>query len=714
VGDTDFDNFFAAATGYRRFEYQRRLAEGDGDACERSLLISVPTGMGKTAAVVLAWLWNRAGHPHSEHRDRWPRRLVYCLPMRTLVEQTRRNVADWLSRLAPKYLGPELQWLAANSPVVLMGGEEDDRCKAEWDLYPEKPCIIIGTQDMLLSCALNRGYTMSRYRWPMHFGLLNNDCLWVMDEVQLMGPGLAAACQLEAFRLGDDGGSVARFDSYPAGRSITWYASATADQSHLQTRDWSGTKRPPNFFLGLSETEESARSGTVAERRLATKRLELRRKSNFGDRKNLPSSELMDAIVIKHKQMVGDLRGTPSELPRRTLIICNTVDRAIAVRDGIEKSLTNAEEVDLLLMHSRFRSRERECQADRLASSATTSGGQIVIATQVIEAGVDVSSAILWTEIAPLVCLVQRLGRLNRKGEFGYDRHAPNGHTPTAIVLGIEAPDPESREFRNNEQRQKARKEAERKHMPYEKAKCDDAWTSLDGLKDDASPASLSEISEAVAESIDRSPYSLQRHELLDFFDTDANLSLGLTDVSAFVRGLDADTDLYVAWRDWPGSDDGGEPRFSPDFQRQELCPVSIGRAAESRAVLSNGWLWRGKDAGWVSVEGIDIVPGMTVLLPTSAGGYDPDLGWTGSTDGKPVASVYQPSDTPSDEEMLSSLNHGWRSITQHTDEVESEWKMILTSIAEAGLSPAEQSAVLRGVHWHDVGKNHVTLALRG
>lgn len=34
----------------------------------------------------------------------------------------------------------------------------------------------------------------------MPFGLLNNDCLWVLDAVQPMGPGLATARQLEAFR----------------------------------------------------------------------------------------------------------------------------------------------------------------------------------------------------------------------------------------------------------------------------------------------------------------------------------------------------------------------------------------------------------------------------------------------------------------------------------------------------------------------------------
>jgi len=41
---------------------------------------------------------------------------------------------------------------------------------------------------------------MSRFRWPVSLGLLNNDCLWVMDEVQLMGAGLTTTAQLQAFR----------------------------------------------------------------------------------------------------------------------------------------------------------------------------------------------------------------------------------------------------------------------------------------------------------------------------------------------------------------------------------------------------------------------------------------------------------------------------------------------------------------------------------
>ena len=49
-----FKEFFRKATGFEPFDYQSRLSEG-----ELPELIDIPTGCGKTAAVVLAWLWRR-------------------------------------------------------------------------------------------------------------------------------------------------------------------------------------------------------------------------------------------------------------------------------------------------------------------------------------------------------------------------------------------------------------------------------------------------------------------------------------------------------------------------------------------------------------------------------------------------------------------------------------------------------------------------------
>ena len=120
------------------YNYQRELAcREQGDSAEdqgltsaaacRSQLIDIPTGLGKTAGMVLAWLWNRV----VLQRPDWPRRLVYCLPMRTLVEQTGSEVKGWIGNVL-KHSGDlaertvaGLKWLSDPSPIVLKGATLD-------------------------------------------------------------------------------------------------------------------------------------------------------------------------------------------------------------------------------------------------------------------------------------------------------------------------------------------------------------------------------------------------------------------------------------------------------------------------------------------------------------------------------------------------------------------------------------------------------------
>ena len=47
-----------------------------------------------------------------------------------------------------------------------------------WRSFPEQTMIITGSPSMLLSRALNRGYGEPPTRWPVSFGLLNNDVRW--------------------------------------------------------------------------------------------------------------------------------------------------------------------------------------------------------------------------------------------------------------------------------------------------------------------------------------------------------------------------------------------------------------------------------------------------------------------------------------------------------------------------------------------------------
>ncbi len=84
------DVFREATDSLEPYPYQCRLACGPGASPEdmdsprggascQSQPINVPTGLGKTGAVVFAGFWNRVLNPDASHEISWPRRLVYCL-----------------------------------------------------------------------------------------------------------------------------------------------------------------------------------------------------------------------------------------------------------------------------------------------------------------------------------------------------------------------------------------------------------------------------------------------------------------------------------------------------------------------------------------------------------------------------------------------------------------------------------------------------------
>ncbi|WP_406696220.1 DEAD/DEAH box helicase [Singulisphaera sp. Ch08] len=274
-----FDKFFEQATKTPPYPYQRRLAT----APELAELVRVPTGAGKTAAAVLGWLWRR--HFADEVvRRATPRRLVYCLPMRVLVDQSIREAKKWLGNL--KFHDTRIS--------ILMGGAEKD----EWFLEPERSAILIGTQDMLLSRALNRGYAASRFHWPIDFGLLNNDCLWVFDEPQLMGNGVATSAQLAGLRASL--GTVAPCSSL--------WMSATLEPAWLDTVDFAGWRRGSSLEL---EADDYDPKRPLHKRMTAKKTLE-----PLGVMATKDGKEVAQQVIKRH------IPGT------QTLVVLNTVARA--------------------------------------------------------------------------------------------------------------------------------------------------------------------------------------------------------------------------------------------------------------------------------------------------------------------------------------------------------------------------------------------------
>jgi CRISPR-associated endonuclease/helicase Cas3 len=677
----EFEAFFEKATGSRPFPYQCRLALDE----PLYQLIDVPTGTGKTAAVVLAWLWRRRFADEAIRRAT-PRRLVYCLPMRVLVEQTKEAVENWLCNL-----GLQQEEVCVH---VLMGGEEAE----DWDVHPERNAILIGTQDMLLSRTLNRGYGMSRYRWSMHFGLLNNDCLWVLDESQLMGSGLATSTQLQAFRekLG------------------TWGTVKTIWMSATLRREWLATvdlqEEVPNLpHLELSDDD---RGWETLKKRLEAHKLLTPAGLSAGDK---PEEVDRLAALIKREHHPGSL----------TLVVVNTVERACRLYEALRhpggrptgrRGGRKAKAVDQLamdgisteglLIHSRYRPPDRqernrkltiadkglrgealtdlnEGELDWIARVRQT--GLIVVATQVVEAGVDMSARTMITELAPWASLVQRFGRCNRFGEHD-----------DAQVFWVDVP---------TGRRSLA--------APYEDSALDAAREVLEGLPSrDVGPASLESYLRSLSEEAQQRlfPYEpthlVRRKDVIELFDTTPDLAGNDIDIGRFIRE-DRELDVQVYWRvvekgelPSPDGENGKAPR------RDELCPVPFYRFREN--FLRRGktaYQWDVLERRWARAEADSIAPGQVFLIPADQGGYNPLTGWDPSSD-RPVEPLpFVPPQSPEGNDDDRPSQGYWQTIAEHADEVVAE----AIKIADAlGLNDEEwRQALQMAARWHDRGKAH-------
>ncbi len=128
------------------------------------------------------------------------------------------------------------------------------------------------------------------------------------------------------------------------------------------------------------------------------------------------SEKIMNAeeIVSEHYQRPAN---------RCTLVVCNTTERAQRLYRQLERIVPK--ETLLLLLHNRFTEADRQKLSQEIANELGTnkwhegeySGRDIiVVATQGIEVGFDISVQVLHTEIAPANSLIQRAGRCARFG----------------------------------------------------------------------------------------------------------------------------------------------------------------------------------------------------------------------------------------------------------------------------------------------------------
>ncbi len=658
--DRAFEPWFKDVTGNLPHPWQARLA---AENCCQDRLIRIPTGFGKTAGTVLAWLFHRVACEDLS----WPTRLVFCLPMRTLVEQTEAAINAWLEKAGV---------LDSVGLHVLMGGSD----AGPWRLKPEKPAVLVGTQDMLLSRALNRGYGAGRGAWPMEFGLLHHDALWVNDEIQLQDVGLATSAQLAAFRAQDAGSGSGALR--PA---RTWWMSATLQPRWLETVDYA--PRVPDLASRMERIpEQERRDGLWAVRKALRRELS-------GDGQAKPG-EIAKLAHEKH---------APGSL---TLVIVNTVKRAAEVFEALSKERRSpgkrgkgappVEGPELRLAHSRFRGVDRRHWASEFLSREALPDplgpGRIIVSTQVVEAGVDISASLLVTDLAPWPSLVQRFGRTAR-----YE-----GETGEIVVVGG-VPD-------------------EKQARPYELGALKSAAEALDSLAEsaaDASPSSLEHFEEALPGQKLQAlyPYTplhvLRRKDLDQLFDTSADLSGADVDISRFIRSGE-DRDVLAYWRDVPADPDTAEISLC---RREEVCPVPIGDMKEWLKKRRRAFRFDYLEGEWRPVDASRLAPGTEILIAADEGGYLPTNGWTPTSmervepvsltpipaSGRIADARFERASKSEDEDALS-VTEQWKTIAVHGKEA---GEHVRATGRALGLENTLLDLLDLAARWHDAGKAH-------
>ncbi len=395
MNGNDFPKFFDAV--WRRegssepfppFPWQARLARQVVESGKWPSLLDLPTGSGKTAVIDIA-IFALACRP--EH---FPRRTIYVVDRRIVVDQVARRVERISERLAQQSADPVVGEVAERLRAIF-GGDKDVppihlaelrggiAMDTSWCLRPDMPAVLVSTVDQVGSRLLHRGYGVKDYMLSVHAGLTGNDCLYVLDEVHLSQPFAETLDAIQRDR-GDRSG--------------------LPDRLHVvQLSATPGTDVDSAFRLEADD--RNSETCPVLARRLAA------RKNAVAKVVGRPEERAEESLPPFMKEVAQSHTGTVA-------VIVNRVETARRVAELLEECGD-----DVLLVTGRMRPLERDELlsqfADRIVTGRDRSVGHprlFLVGTQSLEVGADFDVDALVTECASWDALRQRFGRVDRDG----------------------------------------------------------------------------------------------------------------------------------------------------------------------------------------------------------------------------------------------------------------------------------------------------------
>lgn len=399
-----FPDIFAALTGNAPFPWQTALYKRISTA-DTPATANIPTGLGKTSIVAI-WLIALAQHP-----NRVPRRLVYVVNRRTVVDQTTTEVERLRHALTKPELTEVRNTLASLCALPLptpdapplaistLRGQFADN--GEWCADPSRPAVVVGTVDMIGSGLLFSRYTRGFKTRPLYAGFLAQDALLVHDEAHLE-PAFQTLLE-----------------------SIVATQDATGDLRKLSVIELTATSRAANtntdakpFGLDENPNDKDTDNDIVKKRINAVKKLSLLPVTKITDGKDKANdSTVRDKIV--------ELALAKKDRNRAVLIFVRSVEAAVAIKDILANkkcavapltgTMRGKERDELVSNNPVF---QRFLPEKGRSSSVTPAIGTVfLVATSAGEVGVNISADDLVCDLSTHESMAQRFGRVNRFGK---------------------------------------------------------------------------------------------------------------------------------------------------------------------------------------------------------------------------------------------------------------------------------------------------------
>lgn len=321
------------------------------------IILEAPTGCGKTEAVSTPFMAQLI-----EEEPLWSS-LIFALPTRSLARSMRDRLASSLKSLGASWITVTL--------------DHGDLCFRRPYLEGD---IAVTTYDTLLYTFY--GFRTFGYHILLPIGKIGTS-LVIMDETQLL-------------------------------QDTFWYSMALLP-AHIRSLLSFGAQivvmtatMPPPLKEELQKIPNEDRDLRYEE--VVASDIPLRGCIEVELRNGaLPTDEQSLKQLIKPIIMEG---GLPM------LIVLNTVAKAVEVYKAL-KSLSKKDGViqgiGIKLIHSRLRRGFREKIEEFLEIEGRIGGRLILVATQVVEAGLDYDFSTLVTELSPVDSLIQRIGRIARR-----------------------------------------------------------------------------------------------------------------------------------------------------------------------------------------------------------------------------------------------------------------------------------------------------------